>query len=458
MKHFLLIIATILALSVNAQNVGYYAGAFSERYGEKLKSRSFDQSVIIAGDTAYYPRISESGGTVYRPQGFSVIKFPGYDPAKAYPVMMIIHGRGERGEGKLANLRNVTQGFDYNGDGIREEAVATNDFKKAINTYQFIGVVVTYASEFNPTDVNAVLDEVEKNYAVDKSREAIIGFSLGGGSVVRYITSSQANADRLATAIACAPVNWGTNYSYIKNTSLPFIVTTNQVDNTVSPSNAKTIVSNANALSPVPATRLIIFPREGHGSINEMLSLTDPGKPELVYTYLKRITNTQPLEYGTVVSVPPVQPPTPGEVPVLRLTDIPAVTTTGTAVLSACSSTGYDYITWTAFAMPAGVNIYSNVFPSGAGACKVTFTAKTEGSYGLKVVACKGSACAADSVYITYQKTSTPVPVTAVSWESATKLLVLSDGTRVRGECTVNFTDYTATVTTEQGITYTLKK
>jgi hypothetical protein len=419
---------------------------------------SFSQSIIVAGDTTYYPRVSLTS-EVYRQQGYAVIKPTNYNPAKAYPVWLLIHGRGERGEGKIANLRNVVQGFDYNGDGIREEAVATDDFKKAINLYQFLAVVVTYGNEFNPTDINFVLNDVEKNWSVDRSREAIIGFSLGGGSVVRYVTSSQENADRLATAIACAPVNWGTNYSYIKNSSLPFIVTTNQTDNVVSPSNAKTIVANSNALNPVPLTHLVVFPLSGHGSINEMLKLKYPGVPELIYTYLNRITNIQPKIYGdTVIISPPVEPRPTNKAPVINLTDISVTTTTGLMTLNACTSVGYDYITWTAFQVPTGVNIYSNFFPGGAGACKVSAAFKTEGTYGIKAVACKGATCVADSVYITYQKTSTPVPVTALSWESTTKMLILSDGTRIKSECVINFTGGIATVITEQGITYTLKK
>lgn len=418
---------------------------------------SFSQSVFKNGDTTYYPRIADNGA-VYRQAAYAVETPTNYNPVKSYPIIMLIHGVGERSEGKLENLRNVLLGFDYDGPGpgTRMYAVATDDFKKAVNTYQFIAVVVTYSNEFNPTDINFVFDDVEKNWNVDKTKEAAIAFSLGGGAVMRYITSSQSNADRLAVAIACAPVNWATNYNYIKPSNLPVIIATNQKDPTVDPSNAKAMYAAIGATGTSPEAKLLIFPQDGHGSINEMLSINNSWVPQNIYSYLNAISNTNPKQYPITGNTNPPPVIVPG-IPTILIDDVAAITSTGTVKVEACRSTGYDVFTWQIFSVPKAANIYSNYTPKGGGYCNTTLQFSIEGAYGVKATACKGSVCVSDTLYITYQKSTTPVPVTAVSWDGETKLLTFSDGSRVNATGIIDFVNKSATVKTEAGIIYTLK-
>lgn len=406
------------------------------------------QSVIAIGDTVYYPRVADNG-TVYRQVGYGLIKPTNYSASKQYPVVMNIHGIGELSEGKLANLRNVVQGFDY-GSGVRQYAIATDDFKKAVNLYGFIGIVPTYGNNLSVSDINFILDEVEKNWSVDRSREALIGFSLGGGAVVRYMTSSLANARRISLAVPCSPVDWATTLKNVVDANLQVIGATNRTDGRVSPENIKRIASGINALNPAIPADLIIFPEDGHGSVNRMLALSDPSVPQSIYAYLLSISNASPKPYPTSTTAPPVVVPPPTGGPVIKLVPV-NITTTGTVSLEACESTGYSDFTWNVFSVPKGANPYTP-YLKGSGYCRTTAVFTIEGAYGIKAQACKGTVCVTDTLYITYQKTSVPVPHIPKSFSNG--LLLFSDGSTEQGTVTGITADKKITVKTTDGTIY----
>lgn len=386
-------------------------------------------------DTTYYPRVADNN-TVWRQAAYAVITPRNYDKTKTYPVWMLIHGQGELSEGKIANLRNIVQGFTQS-DGSRLYAIATDDFKAAINTYQFIAVLPTYGSEFNPTDINFVLDEVEKSYSVDKSREALIGFSLGGGAVVRYMTSSLANAQRIALAVPCSPVNWATNYKNVTDADLPVVGATNRTDGRVDPSNVKTIIAGINALSPRTRATLITFDEDGHGSVNRMLALSDRLVPQTMYEYLQTIDKDNPRPYPTSTTVPPVQPPPP----VTTLTAVAkeiGITTVAAVVLDGSASKNFQSATWGVISVPTGVNPYSNLFPKGSGYYTVNATLPKEGAYSFVLNTYAGTQTARDTIVVTYQKTSTPVPVTPTNIVG-TGIMYFSDGSQVAVTLTIDW-------------------
>lgn len=410
--------------------------------------------VFTAGDTTYYPRSNEYLTTIYRQVGYSVVAPKSLDKTKKYPVWLVIHGVGERGQGRLDDLRNVLLGYDYDGAGPRgrEPAVVYPDLLKAVNQEQFLLVAVNYGGEFNPGDINFVLDEVEKNWPVDVSREALLGFSLGGGAVVRYITSSLANAYRVALAVSVAPVNWATNYSYIRDATLPVIGVTNQSDPTVSPNNIKTIVSSINALSPSIPAQLVTFAQSGHGGFREIQSLSY--SPQTIYSYLNSITKDSPKAYPTTSTKPPVVEPPATTLPVLKFT-APDITSTPSFKLQGCPSTDWDSFKWGVLSVPKGANVYSPFVTSGAGWCEANVTLTVEGAYSFFAQACKGASCVRDTFVVTYQKTTIPVPRNPVSFETITGLLLFSDGTTEKATAMVNFTTKKVTVKTEDGKEYT---
>lgn len=417
-----------------------------------LHAQVLSNGVIRIADTTYHPRISDNG-TVYRQAGFSVVTPTSVDRTKKYSVWLAIHGTDERSNGTINALRNALQGFDYDGNGPNPRIPATvhEDMLSAVKAGKCIVVSINYQNECNPIDINAAMDEVEVNYPVDKERWGIIGFSLGGGAVMRYITSSQANADRVAFAIAVAPVSWATTWTYSKNSRLIVWGVTNTTDPRVSPSNVKTMMANYSALGPDPAGRLIILPGSGHGGIKEIEALNYA--PQNIYDYLNSITKNNPLPYPTATTPPVVVPPTT-TVPVLKYT-APDITSTPSFKLQACPSTGWDSFKWGVLSVPKGANVYAPYVTSGAGWCEANVTLTVEGAYSFFAQACKGTSCVRDTFVVTYQKTTIPVPRNPVSFETITGMLLFSDGTTEQATAMVNFTTKKVTVKTVAGKEYT---
>lgn len=260
--------------------------------------------MILENGIYYYPRESDSK------EGFAVRLPAGYTSTKRYPVWLIIHGVGERSRGLLEDLKNVMLGFDYDGPGPlpRQYAIATPDLKANVDKHGHILVVVTYPYEFNPNDVEYVMKMVEQDFSVDTTREAVIGFSLGGGAALRHATSSVAAASRWALVVVCAPVNWATNLKNVVDAKLQLIGTTNKVDSVVSPGIIKGIVNGINSLNPEIAARLIEFPHEGHGSFLEMLSGTHALIPQPMYDYLDNTSTLDRRPYPATAGPVPEKP------------------------------------------------------------------------------------------------------------------------------------------------------
>lgn len=357
----------------------------------------------------YFPRESDSA------EGFAARPPKGYTPDKRYPVLVLVPGMGDRSQGLIGDLINVTDGYDYDGAGPlpRQWAVETPQFEAMIEQFQFIGVTVTYPSEFNPNDMNYVLDTLEKYFSVDTSREAAIGFSMGGGAILRYITSSLSNAKRLAFAAAAAPVAWATVTKNVVDAGLQFIGTTYETDPVVSASNVKNFVNAISATVPKPV--LIIYPGNAHGGFNELIN--NPA----IYEYLLKTSRDNRVQFvvgGTVT--PPVEPPT---------TTVKAITSymiTGNKIaLIGRNSTGYTIGYDGTWALKSGPATAKQVFPTGSSYIDANGILPVAGTY-VFTFTLKG----AEPVDVTVPYGTAVPPKVPKTFDWATKTLNFEDGTK----------------------------
>lgn len=297
----------------------------------------------------YYPRESDAR------EGFLVVPPVGYTTDKKYPVHFIVHGVGERGAGLLENLMNLSMGFDYDGAGPlpRQYALLTGDLRANANKHGHIVVMVNYPVNFDPSDVDFVLNTVEADFSVDKTRINGVGFSWGGREMIRYIVSSAARAQRFAMVILASPVNPGGNLQYIVDAKLQVIGITCQEDPTVSPSNVKAIITGINAKNPSLKAVYIELPGKGHSGLMEFLNGNNPYIPQTMFSYLDAISTLDRKQYPTSITKPvdPI-PPQPSVVELIadfNLNDGDVITTP-TFTLDASKSkgvkTGYDAYVW----------------------------------------------------------------------------------------------------------------
>lgn len=409
----------------------------------------FGQSVVVIKDTTFYPRISSDYKTTYRQIPYAVrTPSAGINPAKKYGVVIILHGIGERNTGRFEDLQNIVEGFSYGGS-TRMYAIPTADYNTAINKYDFIGVVPSYADNFSVSDFNYLLDDLSAKYNIDTTRRVCIAFSLGGGALVRYITSSVANAKRLSVAVAAAPVNWATNWQNVATAGLQFIGITAENDPTVSSSNIKGMVDALKKLNPPLQPFLVVAPGTGHGGFSEAQSLYHPLLPQNIYEYMLATSTLSRKQYPTTATPPPVVVQ-PGA-PVIRVEPVEPVTATGVVTLKGCASTDYDGFTWTVTSVPKGASLWAPYMSSG-GYCQSSAKFTIEGAYTIVAKAWKGSQVVTDTIVVTYQKSTTQVPLVVKEYLNGN--IYFTNNTYEPGIVTGITADKKVTVKTNGGMIY----
>ena len=135
----------------------------------------------------------------YKPVDYSL------NPLKKYPLIIFLHGIGERGNGTTELSKVLDHGIPKL---IRDGA-----------TMKFNGETFLVLSPQLPTwlgmwenyYVDEMLDYAYKNLQVDTNRVYLTGLSLGGGGVWTYANTSSGHAKRFA---AIAPVSGTCYYNY----------------------------------------------------------------------------------------------------------------------------------------------------------------------------------------------------------------------------------------------------
>ena len=163
-----------------------------------LRSGSLLLLLILAMTTSL-PADDFLPGKFVSPEGKSLpyrLLFPlGYDESKpkTYPLVLFLHGSGERGDDNQAQLKNVVAHFE-----TRENRARFRCFVLAPQCPNGQKWVDTdWGAEFNPRPMNpsdamtlalGCLDAVAGHYHVDPTRLYVCGISMGGYGVWDCLT------------------------------------------------------------------------------------------------------------------------------------------------------------------------------------------------------------------------------------------------------------------------------
>lgn len=367
----------------------------------------------------YYPELDDNGNRI-RSFAFAALLRDNHDTSIKSPWMMAVHGIGERSDGKKENLENLVLGSKQP-DGTRKWPFVTDDMKRAVEDYGIIMFIPTYKNFFEPDIINRIYDFglVEFNL-VDKF--ALPGFSLGGGAVVKYITSTQANANRVALALPCAPTSAVGDPTVVGKANLPvqFFVNVNDTNGATNLSVTKSQVNAINATNPAIKVQFTAFNLTGHGGFSEAMTIAPPTAPggqgvtnlnENVYeAYLDILKNgPRPMRSGVVI--PPTTLP-PGTPPAMvanagmdQTVNIPL------AFLDGTKSIGYKSAQWKMKQAPTGVNPHHPVVESG-GWITTRLNFPMEGTYVITLRIFSGSnytgTMIEDDVVVNYTTSGTP--------------------------------------------------
>ena len=209
-----------------------------------------------------FATISEAVNAYYEylPQGY---------PAAGvrYPLIVFVHGFGERGPGTPASLPIVLR------NGIPKlinDGTFPTSFTVNGQTFKFIIVSPQFAATGFPSvnDINNMINYAINKYPVDINRIYLTGLSMGGGVSWYYPGYNSFFADRIAATV---PVCGATEISQsdanrIANANLPVWATHNEFDPQVASSITSTMVDlvNNRPVPPTPLAKKTIFPVGGH--------------------------------------------------------------------------------------------------------------------------------------------------------------------------------------------------
>lgn len=222
MKKLLAVLLTLISVSTLAQTDSL-----------RQTSGKIDKEITVKVELQYL---------VYLPPEYK-------DDNKRWPLVLFLHGAGERG----SDLNFV------NRNGPTKLVEEGKDFP-----FIMISPQCPLGQRWDSRDLSTLLDEVEKNYRVDKNREYVTGLSMGGEGTWKLI---MAEPDRFAAA---APVCGRTGSSYLdacKLKDLPIWVFHGAMDDVVSLDESVRMVKALDQCGN--NVKFTVYPKANHNAWDE---------------------------------------------------------------------------------------------------------------------------------------------------------------------------------------------
>lgn len=186
------------------------------------------------------------------------------DPNKKYPLIIFLHGIGERGNGTTELPMILANGIPkYINAGHNMTFTSLSGQQETFLVLSPQLRASAWAWENVYTD--EMLKYAKQNLRVDTNRIYLTGLSLGGGGTWRYISSSLSNAKQFAaTAIVCGTNEWFNLCGTVAAAKLPLWAFHAQDDYQVLVSATNDGIASLNSCNPVVKPIKTIYPTGGH--------------------------------------------------------------------------------------------------------------------------------------------------------------------------------------------------
>ena len=186
------------------------------------------------------------------------------NPTKKYPLIIFLHGIGERGNGTTELPRVLANGIPK-----YINAGHTMTFTSLSGTQETFLVLSPQLANGEWSWLNIYVEEMLKyaktNLRVDTNRIYLTGLSLGGGGTWKYATASLANAKQFAAIFpVCGTREWSNMCGTLVAANLPVWATHAVDDGTVPVNYTNDAIDNINACNPAVKPIKSIYPNGNH--------------------------------------------------------------------------------------------------------------------------------------------------------------------------------------------------
>ena len=195
--------------------------------------------------------------------GFYEYKPVDYDASHKYPLIIFLHGIGERGNGSTELNRVLTNAipkYINAGHNMRFTSLSGVPETFLVLSPQLNASYGTWQNIY----VDEMLKYAKANMSIDTNRIFLTGLSLGGGGVWKYTSTSLANASTFASiAVTCGICDW-VNMCNLANANLPVWAFHAQDDGTVNVACTNSAISQIQACNPAVQPIKTIYPSGNH--------------------------------------------------------------------------------------------------------------------------------------------------------------------------------------------------
>jgi predicted peptidase len=202
---------------------------------------------------------------------------PGYDPAQKYPIVLWLHDAAGRGSGNVSQL----SGGNFAGSHIWTRPEIQQKYHAFVLAPQ-VDVTKGWARPHTNTPPVAIrlaleiLDQVEKEYSIDRTREYVAGQSMGGEGVWAALSIAP---QRFAAAIALC--GYGNTYMLPRVAQVPVWIFQGEEDPIVSAAGMREWVKKLREAGGVP--KYTEYPSIGHYVWD--VAFSEPGMVEWLFSH-----------------------------------------------------------------------------------------------------------------------------------------------------------------------------
>ncbi|HEY3403398.1 MAG TPA: alpha/beta hydrolase-fold protein [Ohtaekwangia sp.] len=223
--------------------------------------------------------VAKLKGTTTAAFGYYIYLPAGYNTnTKSYPLLVFLHGKGERGNGTTDLGRVLNTGIPN---------LIKNNQWKGKTKYPMIVVSPQYHpvdgkgadnnwGEYHPEELKGFIEHVVNTYRINNKRIYLTGLSHGGTGAIDYLMMQDDATSHVAAAVPVAAYGYGTpNITYYKANNTPIWIFVGQSDwsNFTTCTN---FITRYNAQIPIPdfKAKYTVYPGVGHESWTRTYNLS----------------------------------------------------------------------------------------------------------------------------------------------------------------------------------------